>query len=61
MADLDPLAALRARVRRLLDGSEAPDSAQRDLAAAILAARLPGAAAYAGAIDLALLERALAA
>ena len=59
VADLDPLAALRARIRRLLDGADAPDADHRDLAAAILAVRSPGAVAYDGAIDLALLARAL--
>ena len=57
---IDPLAALRARIRRLLDGAGPPDPDQRDLAAAMLAARLPGAAPYHGPIDLALLDQALA-
>ncbi|MGD9510683.1 MAG: hypothetical protein AB7I59_25125 [Geminicoccaceae bacterium] len=55
----DPLAALRARIQRLLAGTEPPDPDTRDLAAAILAVRLPGAPTYAGPIDLALLDRAL--
>ena len=57
---IDPLAALRTRIRRLLDGAGPPDPDQRDLAAAMLAARLPGAAPYHGPIDLALLDQALA-
>jgi hypothetical protein len=52
----DPLAMLRARIQRLLDGTE---PTQRDLAAAVLAVCLPGAAPYGGSLDLALLERAL--
>ena len=55
----DPLAALRARIRRLLDGTEPTDPAQRDLAAAILAVRLPGTAPYRGPLDLQLLDQAL--
>lgn len=55
----DPLATLRARIRRLLDGTEPTDPAQHDLAAAILAARLPGAAPYRGPLDLQLLDEAL--
>ena len=60
----DPLAALRARIQRLLAGTETPDPDMRDpatrnLAAALLAVRLPGAPTYAGPIDLALLDRAL--
>jgi hypothetical protein len=56
---IDPLTALRTRIRRLLDGAEPADPGQRDLAAAILAARLPGAPPYRGPIDLASLDRAL--
>lgn len=55
----DPLTALRTRIRHLLDGTEPTGPAQRDLAAAILAARLPGAPPYAGPIDLQLLDEAL--
>ena len=58
--DIDPLAALRARIRRLLDGAGPHDADQRDLAAAMLAVRLPGAAPYRGPIDLAVLDQALA-
>ncbi len=57
---IDPLAALRTRIRRLLDGAGRPDPDQRDLAAAMLAARLPGAAPYHGPIELPLLDQALA-
>ena len=56
---IDPLAALRTRIRRLLDGAGPPDPDQRDLAAAMLAARLPGSAPYRGALDLQLLDQAL--
>lgn len=56
----DPLAALRARIRRMLDVTSAHDADTQDLAAAILAIRLPGAAPYIGPIDLAALSRALA-
>ena len=55
----DPLATLRARIRRLLDGTKPTDPAQHDLAAAILAIRLPGAAPYRGPLDLQLLDEAL--
>lgn len=55
----DPLAALRARIQRLLAGTEPADPAQRDLAAAILAVRLPGAPPYAGPLDLTALDKAL--
>ena len=58
--DIDPLAALRARIRRLLDGAGPHDADERDLAAAILAVRLSGAGPYRGPIDLAALDRALA-
>ncbi len=57
---LDPLAALRTRIRHLLDGTGPCDTDQSDLAAAMLALRLPGAAPYHGPIDLALVDRALA-
>ena len=56
----DPLAALRTRIHRLLEGAAPADPATRDLATAIRAARLPGAARYDGPIDRALLDRALA-
>jgi hypothetical protein len=59
LPELDPLAALRARIDRLLDGTEPADTAQHDLAAAILAVRLPGTASYQGLIDLQLLDEAL--
>ena len=39
---IDPLAALRARIRRLLDGAGPHDADQRDLAAAMLAAQAAG-------------------
>jgi hypothetical protein len=55
----DPLAALRARIRRLLEDADPANPDTCDLAAAIRAARLPGAAPYDGPIDLALLDRAL--
>ena len=55
----DPLAALRARIARLLDGNVPPDPATHDLAAAIRAVRLPGAAPYRGPIDLEALDRTL--
>ena len=55
----DPLAALRARIQRLLAGSEPAEPAQRELAAAILAVRLPGAAPYRGPLDLTVLAEAL--
>ena len=55
----DPLAALRARIRRLLAGTEPAEPAQRELAAAILAVRLPGAAPYRGPLDLTVLAEAL--
>lgn len=59
LPDPDPLAALRARIQRLLAGTEPADPASRDLAAAILAVRLPGAAPYRGPLDLAVLAEAL--
>ena len=55
----DPLTTLRARIKRLLDGTEPPDAVQRDLAAAILAVRLPSAAPYQGVVDLQRLDDAL--
>ena len=55
----DPLMALRTRIRRLLDGTEPADPAPHDLAAAMLALRLPGAPPYHGPLDLAELDRAM--
>ena len=55
----DPLAALRTRIHRLLKGAAPADPATHDLATAIRAARLPGAAPYEGPIDRALLDEAL--
>lgn len=57
---LDPLAALRTRIRRLLDATEPHNADAPDLVAAMQAIRLPGAAPYHGPIDLALLDQALA-
>ncbi|MFZ1431688.1 MAG: hypothetical protein WAS21_33615, partial [Geminicoccaceae bacterium] len=57
---LDPLAALRTRIRHLLDATGPHDTNQSDLAAAMLTLRLPGAAPYHGPIDLALLDQVLA-
>ena len=47
----DPLAALRARLDRLLDGPGPGDPEEWDLIAAIRALKLPGAPPYRGAID----------
>ena len=55
----DPLAALRARLDRLLDGPGPRSEADWDLVAAIRATKLPGAAPYPGPIDRELLAQAL--
>ena len=55
----DPLAALRARLDRLLDGPGPRTAADWDLVAAIRAAKLPGAPPYQGAIEPVLLGQAL--
>ena len=55
----DPLAALRARLDRLLDGPGPRTSEEWDLVAAIRAAKLPGAPPYRGPIEPALLAQAL--
>lgn len=57
---IDPLAALRTRIRRLLDATGVLEPDAQDLAAAVLAIRLPGAAPYHGLIDLAALDSAVA-
>ena len=57
---LDPLAALRARLDRLLAGPGPKDPAEWDLIAAIRALKLPGAAPYRGGIDPGQLDRLLA-
>jgi hypothetical protein len=56
----DPLIALRARTAGLIDGTALPETAARDLALAIQAVRLSGAAPYQGQIDLKLLDCAFA-
>ena len=55
----DPLAALRARLDRLLDGPGPRTDEEWDLVAAIRAVKLPGGAPYRGPIDAALLAQAL--
>ena len=55
-----PLAALRARLDRLLAGPGPKDPAEWDLIAAIRALKLPGAAPYRGKIDPGQLDRLLA-
>ena len=55
----DPLAALRARLDRLLDGPGPKTDADWDLVAAIRAVKLPGAAPYHGPIAPDLLAQAL--
>ena len=55
----DPLAALRARLDRLLDGPGPRTDADRDLVAAIRALKLPGATPYHGPIAPDLLAQAL--
>ena len=56
----DPLAALRARLDRLLAGPGPKDPEEWDLIAAIRALKLPGAAPYRGPIDPGQLDRLLA-
>ena len=55
----DPLAALRARLDRLLDGPGPRTEEEWDLVAAIRATKLPGAAPYRGPIAPVLLAQAL--
>ena len=59
--DADPVDALRRRILGLLAGPGPRRPDEHDLAAAIRAARLPGAAPYGGPLDQGLLETALAA
>ena len=54
----DPLAALRARLDRLLAGPGPSDPEEWDLVAAIRALKLPGAPPYRGAIDPGQLDQA---
>lgn len=56
----EPLAALRARLERLLQHGAAGSPGDQDLLAAIRARKLPGAAPYRGPIDPPLLDRVLA-
>jgi hypothetical protein len=56
----EPLLALHARLDRLLQQTAATSPGDRDLLAAIRGLKLPGAAAYLGPIDPAMLGRALA-
>lgn len=56
----EPLAALRARLGRLLQSGTVDSPGDMDLLAAIRARKLPGAAPYRGPIDPALLDRVLA-
>ena len=57
--DADPVDALRRRILGLLAGPGPRRPDEHDLAAAIRAARLPGAAPYRGPLDRTLLEQAL--
>jgi hypothetical protein len=57
--DAGPVDALRRRILSLLAGPGPRRPDEHDLAAAIRAARLPGAAPYRGPLDRALLEQAL--
>ena len=59
--DADPVDALRRRILGLLAGPGPRRPDEHDLATAIRAARLPGAAPYGGKLDRGLLETALAA
>ncbi|MFL5334950.1 MAG: hypothetical protein ACJ8H8_17595 [Geminicoccaceae bacterium] len=53
----DPLTPLRARLDRLLDGSDPRSPEEWDLVEAIRAAKLPGAAPYGGVIERGYLDR----